>query len=322
MPQNLGFIPSKDRTPEQQKAHEEAMRHLSAHFALPIPTLAKGESLKLTDFHNDPRVIADRGGVKFTRIHQWSGSCVWAGGTNGFAATIAAARCSNDPIVGIIPFTLHNYAMSRHDIGWDSQGDGSLGSTFFKSLGRDGVTVWEPGNAKLPKFRDRGDDGIDVSGESIEYAWSSVRLPAVKEVLAVSKDHLMLSGAQCKTVQDIRAMNLNGYGVSFACDRMIWNGAVKGSGDKARVMGKWDRSGGHQQYIVGFEEHVDFGPIYLTGNNWPKGTYPITPSQPVCFVWVTEADVETAMRNYDSEVFGLGRPNGFPAQPELLNWVP
>ncbi len=320
----LGWLEPKDRTQEQADAHADAMQSLppAGQFGLPCPVLAKGESFKLTNFHDDPRVIADRGGVKFTRIHQWTGSCVWAGGTNGLAATISAARCSDNPIVGIIPFTLQNYARSRHALGWDSKGDGSLGSTFFKSLGSDGVTVWDNSNTKLPPYRDRGDEGIDVDGSATEYAWSTVRLPAVNDVLALSKQHLVSQGAECKTVLDVRSMNLNGYGVSFACSRFIGHGGVKGSGDKARVMGKWDASGGHQQYVVGFEEHEDLGPLYLVGNNWPKGTYPVTPSQPVCFVWVTEADVETAMRNYGSEVFGMGRPDGFPAQPELLNWIP
>jgi hypothetical protein len=137
----------------------------------------------------------------------------------------------------------------------------------------------------------------------------------------VSKSHLTAAIGECKSVQDARAFILNGYGVSFACNDFIGHGALRGSGDKARVMGKWDSRGGHQQYLAGFEEHEDFGPIYLAGNNWPKGTYPITPSQPVCFVWVTEADVASAMRNLDAEVFGIGRPDGFPAQPELLDYV-
>ncbi len=224
-------------------------------------------------------------------------------------------------------FTWHNYAMSRHYMGDDGQGDGSLGSTFFKSLGIDGVTVWDTANPKLPQYHDRGDEGLDVGngsgdGSKIEYQWSTVRNATVNEVLTLSRQHLMMQGAECKTVQDIKAMVLNGYGVSFACNDYIGHGTLKGSGDNARVMGRWDSGGGHQQYIVGYEEHVDFGPIYLAGNNWPKGTYPITPSQPVCFVWVTEADVVSAQRNLDSEVYGIGRPDGFPAQPELLNYIP
>ena len=97
------------------------------------------------------------------------------------------------------------------------------------------------------------------------------------------------------------------------------NGTVRGSGDNARVMGKWDGRGGHQQSIHGYENHPDFGPIYLVLNNWPRNTYPILPTQPVCSTWVLESDVEYAIRNYDAEVFGLSHLNWFPAAPRILD---
>jgi hypothetical protein len=133
----LGFITPKERTQDQHDAHAAAMAAACVKFTLPMPQLAKGEALRLTDFHKDPLVTADRGGKVFTRIHQWTGSCVWAGGTNALVATLSAARLSANPVKAILPFTLHNYAMSRHYMGDDSQGDGSMGSTFYKSLTQD-----------------------------------------------------------------------------------------------------------------------------------------------------------------------------------------
>jgi hypothetical protein len=323
----LGFKTPAERTQAEHDAHELAVKTMTVRMALPRITLAKGEKIMLTNFHQDPRVIKRRG-FAFSRIHQWTGSCVWAGGTNALTATISAAACSNNPIEAILPFTLPNYADSRHRMGDDSQGDGSMGSTFFASLTLMGCTDWaKPVVQGQVAYHDRGDDGVDVGGSSsegskIEYQYSSIRFPTAAEALKFgSTHHVSKVGEQISDTQTILDAVGNGYGCSFACNNFIGHGSIKGQGENAFVTGYWDSRGGHQQYVVGAWMHPDFGLHFLTGNNWPKGTYPITPSQPVCFVWVPEEKVASAIRNLDSEVFPLGRPDGFPAQPELLNYV-
>ncbi len=311
----LGFIRFQDRTNEQHDAHDAAVGQM-VKFALPCPTLAKGQSVRLFDNWKHPDVVADVG-LTFDRMFQWTGSCVRAGGTNALFSTIATQRLASDaPTKAFLPFTWHNYALSRHYMGADRPGEGSLGSTFARSLRDDGVRDWDV-VASLPSYDQ--ENGIRVKNSKVEIEWSTVRNPKVDEVLKVSKAHLC-SATQARSVQDVKALILNGYGVSFACDRFIGHGEIKGSGDLARVMGHWDSRGGHQQSVHAVEEHEDFGPIYLVLNNWDKRTYPTLPSQPVCSTWVTEDYLAQALR-YGAEVYGYSRQDWFPANPKvLLDW--
>jgi hypothetical protein len=316
----LGFITVADRTQPQHDAHAAALAGMAplAQYALPVPQLAPGQKVCLYDAWKAPEVVADVGFV-FDRIHQLTGSCVWAGGTNALFSTIAMQRLvADNPTTTFLPFTLHNYALSRHYMGDDGQGEGSMGSTFAKSLGGDGVRDWpKDGSDGLPQYSH--EDGISVT-ERDEMRWSSVRNSQVDQVLTTSRQHLVGSAAPCSSAGDIRAAILNGYGVSFACNNYIGDAHVQGEGENACVVGYWNGRGGHQQSVHAFWEHPTLGPLYWAQNNWPGNTYPKDPAGgPVCGCWVTEAHVEQAMR-LDGEVFALSHLAWFPAQPRVLDW--
>lgn len=315
----LGFVPKRDRTAAQHTAAAQAESGMVAQQALPVPALAKGDKLVLGSLWADPAVVADLG-FAFPRIHQDTGSCVWAGGTNALMLTICAQRLlPGGPVRAFLPFTLHNYALSRHYMGDDSRGEGSLGSTFAQSLRQDGVRDWPSGQQGLPTYQI--DDGIQA-GSATEMAWSSVRNPGVQTVLQTSKAHLLGNAALCKTSQDVKGLVLNGYGVSFACDNYIGQASLQGAGAEACVVGYWNGSGGHQQYVGAYWEHPSFGPLYGVGNNWPSSTYPADPGGlPACWCWVTEAHVDDALQRLDAEVYGLSHQDWFPAQPSLLSWI-
>lgn len=312
----LGFIRKKDRTKAQEQAHDTALTKF-VKFALPCPQLTKGQKVALYDAWKDPVVVSEMG-LQFERIHQLTGSCVWAGGTNAVVSTIAMQRIAGQHKTrAFLPFTLHNYACSRHYMGDDSQGEGSMGSTFAKSLVEDGIRDWINADG-LPTYTTP--DGLEVT-EQIEMQWSSYRNPAIAKVVSESRAHTFGSAAECKSVEDIRAMILNGYGVTFACDRYIGNGRIVGSGDTAYVTGLWDGNGGHQQSIHAVWDHPNDGPLYWAQNNWPSSTYPKDPAGgPTCGVWVTEANVTRALR-YDAEVYGLSHLNWFPAAPDVIDWA-
>lgn len=321
----LGFVTPIERTPEQHQAHELAMTSVppAARFALPAPQLAKGDKVRLFDAWSHPKVVADVGFV-FTRFHQLTGSCVGAGGGNGIFSTVATQRLlPSSPTKAFLPFWLAPYGMSRHYMGDDGSGEGSLGSTFAKSLTVDGVTDWLNGSDpdNLPDYEQP--DGIVVS-KSVEMQWSSFRNSALAGIVAKSRQHLFGSAAECRGVEDIRGMILNGYGVTFACNNFVGNGRITGSGSDAYVRGRWDSRGGHQQSVHALWEHPNDGPLYWVQNNWPGSVYPRDPAGgPVCGVWVAEVDVTAALR-LDAEVYGLSHLNWFPAQPdvpELLHWM-
>lgn len=312
----LGFIEKQNRSQEQHDAHDAAIA-MMPRFSLPVPQLAKGESVRLYDLWKHPDVVRDVG-FPFTRVWQKTGSCVWAGGTAAVMTSIAGQRAaSTSPTKAFLPFTLHNYAMSRHYMGDDGQGEGSMGSTFGKSLTADGVRDWLAGTDGMPAYS-HDDDAVGVTSRD-EMSWSSYRNSNIGRIEQVSKAHLFGTAAECKSTQDIKAMNLNGYGVSFACNNYIGHASVQGSGADACVVGYWDGRGGHQQSVHGYWEHPNLGPLFWVQNNWPGSTYPRDPAGgPVCGCWVTEAHVEAALR-LDAEVYGLSHLNWFPAVPGILD---
>ena len=314
----LGFITKAQRTPAQQAAHDAATNQM-VQFALPVPTLITGQKVRLFDLWDHADIKADTGKT-FARCHQLTGSCVHAGGWIAVATTICSQRvASENPTRAFVPFCYHNYAMSRHYIGDDSQGEGSLGSTFAKSLREDGIRDWpQQSGDELPEYTYSLEDGFKVPSQT-ELKWSSYRNPDLQKVLPVAKQHLFGQAAECKNAQDIKAMILNGYGVTFACNNYIGHASVQGSGDDACVVGYWDGQGGHQQSIHAYWEHPTLGPLYWAQNNWDASTYPKDPAGgPVCGCWVTEAKVDAAFR-LDAEVYGLSHLSWFPAQPKLLD---
>ncbi len=317
----LGWIEPANRTKAQEAAHNIAAAAVPplARFALPVPALKAGQAVRLFDFWKHPDVVADVGFV-FDRFHQLTGSCVDCGGANGLFSTISAQRVAAvNPTKAFLPFTWHNYGMSRHYMGDDGQGEGSLGSTFAKSLSQDGVRDWPAGGGSgLPAYSHS--DGISITSRE-EMIWSSYRNPALQAVLATAKDHKVASAAQCSSITDVRAALLNGYGITFACNNYIGHASVQGSGADACVVGYWDGRGGHQQSLHGVWEHPSLGPLYWAQNNWPGSTYPADPAGgPVCGCWVTEARVQAAMR-MDGEVYALSHLDWFPAVPAIIDWA-
>lgn len=320
--QPTGWIKPADRDATQQAAHAAAVSNAKA-FSLPIPALAKGESIRLYKLHEHPDVLADVGGKVVHRWWQKTGSCVKAGGFIALYSTICAQRVVSDtPTKAFLPFCWHNYAESRHLYGDDGKGEGSMGSTFWKSLDQTGVADLADPNIKAmcnPQFGD--ENALHITANE-ELYWSSIRSPNVKVVMQTTTNNTIATMGECKTVGDIRSMVSNGYGVAFACNNNISRASIKGSGADAVVMGKWDSPGGHQESIHAVYEHPQFGPLYWTQNNWPASVYPRDPfGGPACGCWVTEKDTEYALLRLDAEVYGYSHLDWFPAAPKLLDFL-
>lgn len=313
----LGWIEPKDRNPFQQNAHALAEALMIRQHGLTAPDLVKGTKIVLTDAWNHPAVTTDVG-RRFIRQLQLTGSCVNVGGANALQCTVATQRiASENPTKAFQPFTWHNYAMSRHYLGDDGQGEGSLGSTWAKSLKQDGVIEWpQDPNDKLPDYTQSGDH-INITAAQ-EMAWSSFRNPQIQAVLAKSKEHLLGNAALLRSTNDIKAMVVNGYGVTVACDRFIGAATVQGDA----CVGSWDNQGGHQQWAFGYWEHPTLGPLFAIGNNWGDNTYPKDPAGlPLCCCWVKEANVAKVF-GYHAEVYGLSNLDWFPAQPKVYeSWA-
>jgi hypothetical protein len=315
----LGHIEEAQRNQLQRDLADQA-RKTAVKYALTIPKLAKGDKLLLTKNWVHPDVKADVGRA-LIREKQLTGSCVKVGGTNALRCTIASQRVAGEnPTKAFEPYCWHNYAMSRHAFGEDGPGEGSLGSTFAASLKDDGVRDW-PQDVKdqLPDYVFEGKH-IRITAQQ-EMEWSSYRNPKLQAVLDSSRDNKLGAAGECKSSSDVAAMNLNGYGVTFACDRYIGNGRLISAGADSYVEGEWDGNGGHQQWVYGVWEHPTRGRLFAVGNNWDDDTYPEDPAGLLeCSVWVRESKLDWALRNLNAEVFGLSHLNYFPATPKLLDY--
>jgi len=316
----LGWITPSLRTKQQNELHAQSLATMAPRFTLDGKPnqLAPGEKILLTDAWKNPTVVAEVGMV-FPRFHQLTGSCVGAGGGQALFTLIAIQRLlAVNPTKAFIPFWPYSYGRCRANEGDRGQGEGAMGSSFAATVVKEGViSASEPG---LPQFQNN--DGL-VLTSSLEYQWSDGNSSLVTKWIPTGKQHPMGSAAPCNGIEDILTAISNGYPCTFACDRYIGSASIRGSGSDAAVVGKWDRSGGHQQSVHGVWYNRTLGPLYWAQNNWPGNTYPADPGGgPICGNWVTEADVTAAFR-YNAEVYAFSHLAWFPAQPDVqrvLSW--
>lgn len=240
-------------------------------------------------------------------------NCVGAGGGNALM-TLICVQASLGNSVPVLPFWLFDYGRCRYNEGDRGQGEGAMGSSFADTIVKEGVL--DANEAGLPKFDTS--DGFTLTSK-IEMTWSDGASSTVTKWGTAAAQYPLGSVTPVKSSQDIKALVLNGYPGSFACDNYIGNASVQGSGADAALVGYWDGNGGHQQYFMAYWEHLTLGPLYGIGNNWAGNTYVADPGGlPLCTCWVKEAKVDSAIKNLHSEVYGFGNLKWFPAQPQVL----
>lgn len=319
----LGWISPKDRTQEQNDAHARALAAMPKfHIAGGFTKLAKGEKIILSSFLKDPRVVKDIGS-QFWWFHQLTGSCVGASLGNMMMRLIAVQRClSNGATKAFLIWWLFNYGRTRTREGDRGQGEGAIDSEAARQLIEEGVLDYAttPG---LPKFQDSGDGLVLTS--SLEMRYSDGSTAEQIALLGAAKIHPLGAAAVAAGPQDIYAGIVNGYPTLYGCDDYVGGGSLKGSGDTAYVVGRYDGRGGHSTGFDGVWEHPNDGTLYHYQNNWPKGTYPTDPScECPCGVWLPESEVQKIWTQYSGtgETFVLSHLNWFPSQPDVLNWIP
>lgn len=307
---NLGFITPGERTTRQADAHAAIVQKMP-RFALSAPAVAAGTKVMLSDFWRKPEVVQETG-VDFDRapFQQLTGSCVGAGGGNALYTLICVQRLlSEGATKAFVPWWPFSYGRSRLLMGDRGQGEGSLGSTFADTIVKEGVVAAsEPG---LPAFKNG--DGYVLTTQ-LEMQWSDGDSKPCVDYLDEAKPHPIGTAAEMRQPQDMKAAILNGYPGSFACNNYIGQAAVRGDA----LLGRWDGSGGHQQWFFGYWEHPDLGPLYAIGNNWARETYPRDPGGlPLVCCWVKETDVAAAFR-LDAEVYAFSHLTYFPAQADKI----
>jgi hypothetical protein len=308
----LGFIRKKDRSPAQLAESAHAESRMVQHHALTPPTVSPGTKLMLTDAWKHPDVVKELGDP-FPRFRQLTGSCVGAGGGNAVMTLVClqAALGQSTPVLVWWPFA---YGRCRYNEGDRGPGEGAMGSSLADTVVKEGVL--DAKEQGLPPFDTS--DGLALTSR-VEMQWSDGGSSTVTKWLPTAAKYPLGAATPCRNAQDIKALVLNGYPGTFACDNYIGSAHVQGSGGDAAVVGYWDGSGGHQQYFVGYWENPSLGPLYGIGNNWAGDTYPRDPGGlPACCCWVTEAKVDQALHTLDAEVYGFSHQTWFAPQPQVL----
>jgi hypothetical protein len=312
----LGWIPPRDRTPEQNNAHAAAMRIVRAGHGLQAVSLAPGEKLMLTDSWKDPSVVAELGFV-FTGFRQLTGSCVGVSEGN-WITTLACIQSkltvgAHKPFVCFWPFP---YGRTRYNEGDRGQGEGAIDSVMGEVISREGYfDIAQPG---LPQFNTS--DGFALTSNQ-ELQWSDGGSALVTKWASLAAQHVGAK-ATCNSTDDIWNAIGNGYPVIDGCDNYIGNGSIVGTGADAYVRGHYDGRGGHSTCILGIWQHPNDGRLFLYSNQWSGSTYPKDPAGAGrCCVWTTEAEMHKLFQTGGNggETMALSHVDWFPAQPKILD---
>lgn len=318
----LGYLHPDDMTPDARIRHYNAANNLPPA-TIPIMMGMDVDTVNLAEVWKHP-TVKDALGFEYPGIHQLTGSCVWAGGTNA-----AVTCCALDVIrFGhaeriLIPGTLRAYGRSRELLGDTSQGEGSSGATFAKAL-LEGVPDGKFQGMPQPTIK----DGLEY-GSSAELTWSSVRNHP-SAVIEEGKHHPFKTISQSlRSTDEVWNMIANGYACTFANSYYIGRATMQS--DPPVSVGVFDSYGPHQTSIQGIKTHPKLGRLFLYSNQWPKGFYPADASHGLrCGCWTTEDSLakrfaaKTRYGEWDVECYPLSAYDGYPAQPDiptLLHWL-
>src|SRR5207248_1131803 len=180
----------------------------------------------LTDAWKHPAVVAALG-APFPRFRQLTGSCIGAGGGNALM-TLICLQAALGQTTPVLPWWLFAYGRCRYLEGDRGQGEGAMGSSFADAVVKEGVLdAAEPG---LPAYDTS--DGLAQTAH-VEMQWSDGGSKLVTQWMPAAAKYPLGTATPVKTSQDIKALVLNGYPGTFACDRYIGHASVQGSGADA-----------------------------------------------------------------------------------------
>lgn len=308
---SLGWIPFNLRTRDQIEAHDAALKAMPKFRFTAGATPPVGTKVILSDYWKHERAIK-AWGAQFTGTHQLTGSCVWAGGQNVLMTRVAIDIIKKGDFENfILPNGLVNYGRSRLAAGMRGEGEGSLGSTFADSCGKDDGTP-DAAITGMPKPTDTSDGWI--YGQRAEYLWSNGNASVITDVLPEARKH------KCKVTvlrsgEEVRDMILAENPVTTAYGQYISKGQVK----QGAVVGNYDGSGGHQTSWLGYWHHPDLGELIWYQNQWGLRQYPSDPGGgPLGGTWQPISSVDRVAKSGDGEVYAFLDHEGY--LPPTFSW--
>lgn len=310
----LGWIEPKDRTLEQNDVHADIMNAMPKYAMPSMGTPEKGTKMMLTDTWKHPLVL-DALGYNFTGWHQYTGSCVGVGGGNGSQTCIFIdALIRNEPEKIILGAWCYNYGRSRLLANMRGRGEGSLGSTFARSLAEDGLSDWIK-TLGLPDVTINGQMNI---GKNNEFIWSD-GTTASQELRAEAKPHKVYSTPVTSGV-GVRDSILNGYPVLRAFGSFVNPNTTKVR--NGVCLGSYNGRGGHQESWLNYWHHPQEGELIYEMNQWGQNIYDKDPGGgPAGGCWIPIEAVDRKCKEQYAEIFALSNYDGYPAQPKVYDWI-
>lgn len=315
----MGWIQPEIRSELQHNRHEQCLEEMPR-----FEITGRSEALKygflddekilLPELWKHP-VVVQENGIEFTGIHQITGSCVGAGGGNCMMTLIMIEVIRlGDPEKALIPFWLLPYGRSRYYLGDRGPGEGSTGGTFAKAMKEDGVI---PANLpELPKFTNS--DGL-VWGQQAEMKWSDGDNPDTMRLLPEARKHVVKTAAQCRSTDEVRQAIQNGYPCTCASN---WGGQmrIQPSGNPPCLLNRKAGTWNHQMSVLGWWQHPQHGELFWIQNQWGLRAHGEDPAGgPPGGFWVKQADMAYIVRQ--NETFAFSQHQGFPGQPNLVDWM-
>lgn len=318
----LGFITPSQRTRAQANAADAARASMPRFSMAPVGELPLGTKIMLTDFWKAPEVVADIG-KEFTGFGQKTGSCVGVSEGNAVTTLLCVQRMIADaPRKASVVFWPFPYGRTRSNEGDRGQGEGAVDSVMGETLVKEGFfDITQPG---LPGFRWDADGLWIEGGSQTEYQWSDGNAIAQKWK-DIARPQAGMVKAIVSDTMGVRTAIANGYPILDGCDNFVGNGRIVGSGNEARVVGKYDSYGGHSTCFLGVWRLMDGSYWYLYSNQWPTNTYPKDPAGGGrCTVWLPESEVDKLFRTGGDkgETMALSHAPAFPVQVDkIIDWT-
>lgn len=309
-----GWIEPKDRTMEQNDIHADIMFAMPKYAMPSMGTPEKGTKMMLTDTWYHPAVV-EALGFAFPGWHQLTGSCVGVGGGNGTQTlNFIDSLIRNEPEKIVLHAWVYNYGRSRQLAGMRGRGEGSLGSTYVKSLEIDGSSDW---------IKELGLPDVTVSGQlqigkQQELDWSDGT--KASQPLRDEAKPRKVTSTPLSDGESVRDAILNGYPVLRA-----FGSFVNPNTDRVRngvCRGSYNGRGGHQESWLNYWHHPQEGELIYEMNQWGQKAYSKCPSgAPEGGVWVSLDEVDRKCKERYAEIFALSQYDGYPAQPKVYNWI-
>lgn len=209
---------------------------------------------------------------------------------------------------------VYNYGKSRQMAGMRGRGEGSLGSTYVKSLDQDGSSDW----IKTLGLPDVTINGMLQIGSQQELAWSDGT--KASQALRDEAKPRKVTSTPLMDGTSVRDAILNGYPVLRA-----FGSFVNPNTDRVRngvCIGSYNGRGGHQESWLNYWHHPQEGELIYEMNQWGQNVYNKDPGGgPAGGVWVRLEDVDRKCKEQYAEIFALSQYDGYPAQPKVYDWI-